>query len=800
MQWKRMTCLVLAMLMLCMMVPFQASAKEASVTATNIDSARGVGELVIYTPAYGDNTDTNWWGMEAVVGADNRVIELAPGKSDIPSDGFVLSGHDDDSVENGSMMKTWIMENIAVGDYVYYDKRTMKITVSDVPLEMEESVFYEVTAPITAFNTSRNEDTLIVYTPVFGANTGTNEYGYEIVVDDGAIVTQGGNGSAIPVKGFVVSAHGAMVNVLRTAVINGMRAEYDKEAMVVRFVYDADSLKQAVANAVDDTVAAIDSAKSAYVYVDYEAAETTLEAIRSEYDAAVKAYESDGNDAVFADACDNVIADLQDVQNSMCDSYPVQYRGVWVRPSQKTASEVNAYVKELVDAGINMISVEGIFESGVIMEVPEGSLFQKHPDFSFDVLQAYIDACHEYGIECHLWMPIMNVGDKGYRSALSVLSKKPEWASLNQKGTADNPSGFMMIDPANQEAREYLLSFYEYLVTNYDVDAFELDYIRYHAVSSDLDYGYTEAAFAGFEEAYGYGVTPTYAPTAAYWDDWKQYRQDCVTEMVKAVREMIDRVAPDLILSADVAPTPADARNQNYQDYPRWLEEGLLDVLHPMAYGDGYGESLTNAVELGGEHTMIVRGLGSFSDSMGAVEMERQARENSSYGTYGDAYFDAASYLADKTYDELVKTVYRTPAIAPFYDRDASLTASLSYMQGRVEDVLLPLDGVTAEQANTLVASIQTARDAVADGRIESAAFAALVEAIASVDNADARAVLESDLLRVKRVQLTSDVSNDSGAETQPKPIPWLWIGLGGALAVIVAAAIVLVVLKFKKS
>ncbi len=778
---KRVFSLLLTTVMLAVMLPFSAAAKNVTISATSINAARGVGELVVYTPEYGDSTGTNWWGVEAIVGADHKVIELAVGNSDIPEGGFVLSGHDDDGNENGSRMKTWIMQNMAIGDYVYFDKRTMRVTVSDVPVAIEETVFYDVTKTVSGFDKSRGANELVIYTAAGGASTGTNVHGYEVVVQNGVVVSRGGNDSAIPTKGFVVSAHGSMVTWLRSSVIDGMRAEYDKTAGTVRFIYDAEGLKASVTAAIDETRTAIDDAKAAFVYTDYQGAEEAVLTMETAYNDAVAAFGKTADEAAFADACDKVMQELADVRNGLCDSYPVQYRGVWVRPFQKNAEEVEAYVKELVDAGINMVSVEGIFESGTIMEVPEGSLFEKHPAFSYDVLQAYIDACHKYGIECHLWMPIMNIGDKGGNFKRSVLSKKPEWLSLSQNGTPDNPSGFMMVDPANKDARDYLVSFYEYLVTTYDVDAFELDYIRYYATSSQLDFGYTEAAFAGFKEQYGYDSTPTYDRNAIWWNDWAQYRRDCVTEMVIAVREMIDRAAPDVVLSADVAPRPDDARDNNYQDYPRWLEEGLLDVLHPMAYGDGFGDVIADAVQLGGERTMIVTGLGSSGDSIGAVELERQAREDNACGAYGDAYFEATSYLADKTYDALCKTVYRTPAIAPFLDRDASILNNLEYMQGRVNDILLPLGGITQAEADVLTVAIAKVSGSVADATIRAKDLASLRETVAALTNADARRVLEADLLRAERIVIMS--------EHLVKPtatIPWLWIGVGGAVVLVV--------------
>lgn len=670
------------------------------------------------------------------------------------------------------------------------------------PLDAGTSVFYEVEHEVL-FDVDRGEDALVVYTPVRGATTGTNEYGYEVVVDDGLVVSRGGNNSEIPPKGFVVSGHNTMITWLRNNVVDGMRAEYSRKDGTVRFIYDAEGLKLAAEKALEATEDALAQAKAAFVYIDHAAAEAAFEADKQSYQTALDRFDSDADQAVFADECAAVFESLAALRNSLCDSYTVQYRGVWVRPSQRSAEDVETYVKKLHDNGINTISVEGWFANGVIMDVPEDSLFGKHPSFDYDVLQAYIDACHKYSMECHLWMPVMNIGsslDSGYEER-SVLAKKPQWLSLNQNGSPNNDSGFMMVDPANEEARAYLVDFYEYIVTNYDIDCLELDYIRYYA-AGELDFGYTQAAFEGFEKEYGYGVTPTYDTEAVYWEDWKQYRCDCVTEMVKAVRDMIDRVAPEVLIAADVAPTSENAINTNYQDFPRWLEEGLIDILHPMAYADGYGEDIMWQVKNGGDTCIVATGLGVQTSFLDGSDMERQAREDNSYGAYGDFYFEAGSYLKDRAGTALKETVYRNQALAPFLDRDASIVAALLYMQGRLDDVLMPMNGVTQGEAKTLQSAIADASATIADGRIDPSALEVLRQAVNKVENEQAREALENDLYRAERItcvgyHLTREELTEPSSFRNGLPM-WLIVTIG-AVAVAAVAVVIAVVFTKKK-
>ncbi|AZU64316.1 beta-N-acetylhexosaminidase family protein [Neobacillus mesonae] len=56
-------------------------------------------------------------------------------------------------------------------------------------------------------NKSRGAGQLIQYTPAYGATTRTNPWGYEITVEDGKVVKRGGNNSAIPTNGYVLSIH-----------------------------------------------------------------------------------------------------------------------------------------------------------------------------------------------------------------------------------------------------------------------------------------------------------------------------------------------------------------------------------------------------------------------------------------------------------------------------------------------------------------------------------------------------------------------------------------------------------------
>ncbi len=613
-----------------------------------------------------------------------------------------------------------------------------------------ELEFSPMTVCIDGVNTSRGADQAIVYTASYGADTATNEYGYEITVEGDVITRLGGNASPIPQNGFVLSLHGAVMTALRTQITKGMSVRYDPASKTVVFSYDTVGLRRAVAYAVDKAQTDIDRAKAAFIYADYEKAQTRLEAIRRESTAEA---DVDTNTAV-----QHALSQIDAVDalcRTLCDSYPVQYRGVWIRPSQTNADEVEAYVKTLHEARINFVCVEGWFENGTIMELPEGCLFSRHPRFDYDVLRAYTEACHKYGMECHLWMPILNVGgfsDKG--SEHTPAGRNPAWMQLDNHGSCRNPNGFMMIDPANREACNYLVDFYRYLVTTYDIDCFEVDYIRYYAASADADYGYTQAAFDGFEAAYGYGVTPAYDSEADYWEDWCQYRRDCVTALVKRIRAMIDREAPHVLLAADVAFPFTHALHAVYQDYPQWLRDGVLDLLHPMAYGDGYEHDIRNAVAMAGDRCMVVTGLGAQGDLLRTEELERQTRDNPCWGAYGECFFEADAYFYKHLPPAVMQTAYRRAAISPLRDIPSSIGALLSFMKERIDAVIVPQGGMTDAE----VTAFKTAADHAAQHLRDTDtsplfhALDILQRTVAAIADPNAKRVLENDLHRALHI------------------------------------------------
>ncbi len=82
-------------------------------TGSYLPGARGINQLVIYTPNFGARTNTNEFGAEAIV-EGNTVTELSGADSLIPPNGIVISGH--------GRAKTWMNSSIKIGTKIYIDR------------------------------------------------------------------------------------------------------------------------------------------------------------------------------------------------------------------------------------------------------------------------------------------------------------------------------------------------------------------------------------------------------------------------------------------------------------------------------------------------------------------------------------------------------------------------------------------------------------------------------------------------------------------------------------------------------
>jgi uncharacterized lipoprotein YddW (UPF0748 family) len=124
----------------------------------------------------------------------------------------------------------------------------------------------------------------------------------------------------------------------------------------------------------------------------------------------------------------------------------------------------------------------------------------------------------------------------------------PTLRYLDPTGGADWEG--IYADPSLPAVRDHTLRVFEDIVRRYPVEGFNYDYVRY--------------------------------PQATYASSPDDHRH--VTALVEESARRLRAARPGLVISADVFPDPAVARDKVLQRWPDWAERGLVDLLCPMAY------------------------------------------------------------------------------------------------------------------------------------------------------------------------------------------------------------------------
>ena len=263
----------------------------------------------------------------------------------------------------------------------------------------------------------------------------------------------------------------------------------------------------------------------------------------------------------------------------------------------------------LAAAGINTVFLETVNAGYPIY--PSRVAPQQNPLIGpWDPLRTAVELAHERDMTLHAWVWVFAAGNERHNRIVNlpadylgpILSGNPDWAGYDNRGNPiprgqDKP----FLDPANPEARSYLTRLMTEIVTEYDVDGLQLDYIRYpfQDPSANRTYGYGSAARWRFRSMTGVDpldLTPRtdlslspneQARQRSLWDRWTEFRVQQVNSFVETLSHALKRQRPDLVLSAAVFAKPEHERLQKIQqDWVTWARNGDIDWIVLMSYAE----------------------------------------------------------------------------------------------------------------------------------------------------------------------------------------------------------------------
>lgn len=196
-------------------------------------------------------------------------------------------------------------------------------------------------------------------------------------------------------------------------------------------------------------------------------------------------------------------------------------------------------------------------------------------------------------LEIHAWVVTYHIwqGTTPPPQPTHPLNLHPDWLLKDFSGNTLIGNEYT-FDPGHPEVQKFTYNVCMDLLTNYDVDGLNFDYIRYASTSE----GYNDVTVARFNRLFGRTGIPATSDAA-----WTQFRRDQVTALLRKIYLNALALKPNVKISCDtITQTPGPANDAAWysssaawtsvlQDWRGWMQEGILDLNLPMAYFDQAG-------------------------------------------------------------------------------------------------------------------------------------------------------------------------------------------------------------------
>ncbi len=441
------------------------------------------------------------------------------------------------------------------------------------------------------FPGGRGADQLILYTPAFGDRTGTNKYGTEAVVIDGRITNISGNDSEIPKNGFVLSGHGKMSSWIAQNLQVGHQVKVaDSRIYVTKTaqsdLYLADRfLKESMRHF---SILPDENRNSAYDHY--------KERSDKQRSLAIKAEEEKQHDVAMTYA-KSAVEEAKKAYYSSFPSREEELRACWYVIKETSPEELEKNIKAFAEIGFNAICPQIIYSGYAVYPNAHADLAQNPAFVGWDPLAELVRLCRKYDIKLIPWVWTYYVG----RSQSPLAANKKDWLAESWRGEYGSR---MEIDyhffcASRPAVEDFWLQVYRDMLTRYDVDGLQLDYIRY-PVSEPWENGYCYCTTCrdNFKSEHGRDPHTLTPDDETLWQEWNDYRVAQITRFVGRVRKLVDEVKPDLDLSADVFPVLSESLVNKQQNWGSWLDKGFMDELFIMSYTHDPGTVATEAIEL----------------------------------------------------------------------------------------------------------------------------------------------------------------------------------------------------------
>lgn len=250
-----------------------------------------------------------------------------------------------------------------------------------------------------------------------------------------------------------------------------------------------------------------------------------------------------------------------------------------------------------------------------------------------DQLASVVRAGHVAGVKAHAWIltwamhgaPASWIDDMRAQNRLmqSVVTNSTGSLSLEP---AISP---FWLSPCDQRNRDLVRAAILEMAGKYEIDGIHLDYIRTNGTGTPYELSCKARFEAETKNNVRHWPGDVWSgPLRAAYDVWKP---TIITSFVKELHDSLiplnetkmHRGQPYVFLSAAVNPDPLLARKEYAQDWPEWISQQSVDVLHPMNYSVGltaFNDALAKQASVIANRVPFYPGIG-IAGMLGADEM-----------------------------------------------------------------------------------------------------------------------------------------------------------------------------------
>ena len=216
------------------------------------------------------------------------------------------------------------------------------------------------------------------------------------------------------------------------------------------------------------------------------------------------------------------------------------------------------------------------FSSKFADSKPYNSCLEKTQE---DPLNLLIQQAHSKGIKVYAWLNLLSLSDNRNAFILKKYGTDILTRNLKEKKSLDDYKidKQFFLEPGDTRVRSELSSITGEIVSAYSgLDGILFDYIRYP--DQDPDYGYTKINIERFEKATGIKDINKNNPA---WNDWKRAQVD---ELLALLVNKVRKMRPDMRVGSTGCAPFVRAYYEAYQDWPSWVNNGLVDFAILMSY------------------------------------------------------------------------------------------------------------------------------------------------------------------------------------------------------------------------